>query len=191
MGAAISEPTPRARPTSGSMRGSFSASSQETRRPLRTHSPDNPWFTSTGAPSGGAGSPVRARQIILSSVSSAKAAPVAPVRFKARPVMSCKTASTSSPISRSSRRTASTGEGDPLPSEMGTTLGDRMTGTDSRNLSSSRCASCSVRAAWLEQAISRLAKSHSFSICRELSGSAENRIPPRPASSLHITWPLP
>ena len=77
---------------------------------MRTHSPDSPCFASTGAPSGGAGPPARARQIILSSVRNARAAPLAPVRLKARSVMRCKTAPTSSPISRTSRRTVFTEE---------------------------------------------------------------------------------
>ena len=107
-GAAISEPMPKLRQTSGSTRESLSASSHQTRRPLRTHSPDNPSRDPGGAERRGAGSPARTRQIIWSPAKNAKAAPLDPVRPRACPAMSRKTAARLFPSSRTLPRTAST-----------------------------------------------------------------------------------
>jgi len=103
----MSEPMPKERQRSGSTRGSLPVSSHQTRRPLRTHSPERPCLVSRGAPNGGAGSPVRTRQVIWSPVKNARAAPLDSVRLRAQSAMNWRTAATSFPRSRTLRRTVS------------------------------------------------------------------------------------
>ena len=66
--------------TSAFTRGSVSESLQRCERPLRRHSPEMPASTSSLAPSGGAVSPERARQITTPWLQRARAAPVASVK---------------------------------------------------------------------------------------------------------------
>jgi len=86
---------------------------------------------SRGAPNGGAGSPVRTRQVIWSPVKNARAAPLDSVRLRAQSAMNWRTAATSFPRSRTLRRTVSIAASGPIPAALETTALDSGNGDGS------------------------------------------------------------